>query len=124
MKNPRHKGRKGHKRIRTGFLKFYAVVSLVSFVSSHGLRDSSISGNRRILLFGIDTVRLDRLLDDRCVNFTLAHERAERRDDDVAVIDFEEVTQRRAALAAAEAVGAERHERTREPPVDRVGQRL
>ena len=48
-----------------------------------------------IRLFGIDAVRLDRLLHDRRVDLPVARERAQGGDDHVAMIDFEEFAQRR-----------------------------
>ena len=39
-------------------------------------------------------------------------------------IHFEEVAECCATLAAAEPVGAERRQRTRQPPIDGIGQRL
>ena len=50
---------------------------------------------------------LERLLDHLRVDLLLLEERGQRRQDDEARIDLEEVAQRGPALAAAEAVGAE-----------------
>src|SRR5581483_10309412 len=82
------------------------------------------SRNSRIHFLRVDVVGLDRLVDDRFLDLPVARQRGQRPDDHVPVVDLEEIAQPRAVLAAAEAVGAERHQRARQPAVDRVGQRL
>ena len=58
------------------------------------------------------------------LDHAVAREIAERRDDDEPGIHLEELAQRGTALAAAEAVGAERRDAPRHPAVDGVGHRL
>src|SRR6185295_2976022 len=88
-------------------------VSLVSSEFDHRHQIARPLRGCRIALLGIDVVRLDRLADDRRVDLAVARERRQRGDDDVAVVDLEELTQRRTGLAAAEPVSTERRERPR-----------
>ena len=65
----------------------------------------------RVRLLGVDPQILDGLLRDRRLQLAVARQLVQRRQHDVLGVDLEEVAQRRAALAAAEAIGAERGER-------------
>src|SRR4029453_4740377 len=76
-----------------------------------------------IRFFAVDVEVLDRLLDDRDIDLALARERVQRGKDDEAAINLEEVPQPCPALAATEAIGPERHQRTRQPAIDRIGTR-
>src|SRR5690606_41124977 len=66
-------------------------------------------------LVGVDTEIGHRFDDGADVDAALVGKRFERGDDDRFAIDLEEMPQRFAAVAAAEAVGAERHVTTRHP---------
>src|SRR6476469_6931717 len=78
----------------------------------------------RIRLLGVDPEIGDRLLHHLRLQLAIAHERRQRRDDDEAGVHFEVIAEIGARFAAAEPVGAERDERSRQPAIDRVRQRL
>ena len=69
------------------------------------------SRDSRIPFLRIDPERLDRLPHDHDIQLAILRKRGQRRDDHVAVVDFEEVPQRGPVVAPAEAVGPERRQR-------------
>jgi hypothetical protein len=70
---------------------------------------------------GVDVVAPDGVVDDRGLDLAVAGESPQCGHHDVAGVDLEEPAQRLAGVAAAEAVGAERHEGAGDPAADLVG---
>src|SRR5687767_5432613 len=79
---------------------------------------------RRIGLVRIDAEIRDGLLHDLGFDLPFLEQLGQRRDGDEPRVDFEELAQRGAVFAPAEAVGAERADPARHPAVDRVREDL
>src|SRR4029079_12893753 len=80
--------------------------------------------DRGVLLVGVDAEILHRQLHHLGVDLLLFEKCRQGGEDDELGVDLEVIPQRRAALAAAEAVGAEQVHRARQPAVDAAGQDL
>src|SRR3984885_5752879 len=73
-------------------------------------------------LFGVDAEVGDGFLYDFFFDFSVEVKFVERGERDETRVYFEEIAQRRAAFAAAEAVGAQRRDAARNPGADHVRQ--
>src|SRR5262249_54469218 len=78
----------------------------------------------RIWLVGIDPEVQHGLRHDAAIELSVLGQLRQRRQRDEAAVDLEELPEPGAILAAAEAVGAERADAPRQPPIDAVGQDL
>ena len=78
----------------------------------------------RVRLFGIDAQILHGLLDGFDLDLIFASQRVQSREHDVLGVDFKEVAQGGAILAATEAVGAQRNQPARHPARNALRQNL
>ncbi len=86
----------------------------VGFAAGFLFSDSLLVG-MRVEFIGVDAQRGDCLGDRAAGNLSRCFQLLERRNNDVTGIDFEEITQLLAAVAATETVRPEAVQRTREP---------
>src|ERR1700674_158809 len=82
------------------------------------------SGNDRVWLVRLDAKILDGFVEDGPLDLSIQEKFMERSERDEAGINLEEVTQRSASVAAAEAIRAEGGQAARHPFADHIGQRL
>src|SRR5258708_1077464 len=75
----------------------------------------------RVRFLGVNAEILDGLVEDATLNLPIHEKLVHRGQCNEAGVDLEEITQRSAALAAPEAIGAERRQSSRHPLTDHVG---